>query len=86
MQAILIGYVPSGQGWVGWVVLVVIVAFLAVGIFGLALGWLKAGVIKWRFRHKASNPAIRPIASAGGTQVGLFGSRGQPTTQGMIRL
>ena len=40
MQAVLIGYTPSGQGWVGWVVLAVIVAFLAVGLFGVARGWL----------------------------------------------
>jgi hypothetical protein len=54
VQAILIGYAPSGQGWVGWVVLAVIVSFLAVSFLGLMRGWLRAAMIKWRSRHQVS--------------------------------
>jgi hypothetical protein len=62
VQTVLIGYAPSGQGWVGWVVLAAIVAFLAAGVFGVLRCWLKAGVIEWRSRRQVSSPPTETTA------------------------
>jgi hypothetical protein len=56
LQSILVGYEPSGSGWVSWVVLAVIVSVIAVSFLGIVRGLLRNGIIKWRF-HQISRRA-----------------------------